>query len=115
MLVLGLLVALFAAVRERSAIDRRGLFFALAGRLPTSAAAALLIGLLPIKVLCIVFAVIILAGVAVSLSGLHIPASPTNLFLAGLLSGLMGTLTSVGVPPIALISLRYAFPSLGRL
>ncbi|WP_372500600.1 sulfite exporter TauE/SafE family protein (plasmid) [Tistrella mobilis] len=107
MLLLGLMVAVLAVTRERAALDPKGLGFALAGRLPTSIAAATLIGILPVRDLSIVFALVILGGVAisvtVSLRGRRIVPSPGKLFAAGLVSGFMGTITSVGTPPIALV------------
>lgn len=103
MLVLGVVIALLAVAREPQDLDRRGLWFALAGRLPTSIAAAMAIGLMPLRMLSLLFAGIILLGVA--LAALRVPLKPTgeNLFVAGLLSGFMGTLTSVGLPPVALL------------
>jgi uncharacterized membrane protein YfcA len=103
MLMVSVLIAALSAVREREHIDRSGLAIALAGRMPTAIAAAMLMGMLPVKAFCVVFALIILAGIAMSLSGVRVPLSPRNLFAAGLLSGFMGTITSVGLPPIALL------------
>ncbi|GGB51094.1 permease [Tistrella bauzanensis] len=116
MLLLGLMVAVLAVARERAALDPKGLGFALAGRLPTSILAATLIGVLPLRMLSIVFALVILAGVAMSvaitLRGRRIVPSPGKLFAAGLVSGFMGTITSVGTPPIALVYQNADAPAL---
>ncbi len=103
MLVLGIVIAALAVAREPQDLDRRGLWFALAGRLPTSIAAAMAMGLMPLRTLSLLFAAIILLGVV--LAALRISLKPTgeNLFAAGLLSGFMGTMTSVGLPPVALL------------
>lgn len=103
MLFLGLIIAVFAVVREPRHVDRRGLGWALAGRLPSSVAAVMLMSLLPVRLLGIVFALTILLGVALSLTRLDLRPTPVSLFVAGLVSGFMGTLTSVGLPPIALV------------
>lgn len=103
MLFLGLIIAVLAVIRERASLDMKGLGYALLGRIPASLAAAAMIGLLPIRVVSILFALVILAGVAMSLSRLDLRPSPARLFGAGCVSGFMGTLTSVGLPPIALM------------
>ena len=103
MLFLGLIIAVLSVVRERSSVDSKGLGFALLGRVPASIAAAALIGLLPVRELSIVFALLIFAGVAISLARIELPCSPAAMFGAGCVSGFMGTVTSVGLPPIALM------------
>lgn len=103
MLFLGLIIAVLAVIREHQSLDMKGLGYALVGRIPTSLAAAAMIGLLPVRIVSILFALVILAGVAMSLSRLDMRPSPARLFGAGCVSGFMGTLTSVGLPPIALM------------
>lgn len=103
MLFLSLIIAILSVVRERTSVDAKGLGYALLGRVPASIVAAALIGVLPVRELSIVFAVVILAGIAMSLSRIEIRPSPPAMFGAGCVSGFMGTLTSVGLPPIALM------------
>lgn len=103
MLFLSLIIAILSVIRERSSLDTKGLGYALLGRIVTSIIAATLMGLLPIRMLSILFALVILLGVAMSLSRLDLRPSPARLFGAGCISGFMGTLTSVGLPPIALM------------
>jgi uncharacterized membrane protein YfcA len=50
--------------------------------------------------------VIVLAAVAISLSGWHVRPTTPTLVGAGMMSGVMGTLTSVGGPPMALVYQR---------
>jgi uncharacterized membrane protein YfcA len=45
----------------------------------------------------------VLAAVLLSLAGLKIIATPANLFAAGSASGFMGTLTSIGAAPMAIV------------
>jgi uncharacterized membrane protein YfcA len=103
LLMISCVIAVMSVLRERSALDMSGLGYALTGRLVASVPAALLIGILPVRGLAITFALVILLAVAASL--LKLPLRPTrvNLLIAGTLSGVMGTLTSVGLPPIALV------------
>lgn len=103
MLFLGLIIAVFAVAREPRHVDRTGLGWALAGRLPSSIAAVMLMSQLPVRLFGIVFAITILVGVGLSLAKVDLRPTPVSLFLAGLVSGFMGTLTSVGLPPIALV------------
>ena len=103
LLMISCVIAVMSVLRERAALDVSGLGYALAGRLAASIPAALLIGLLPVRGLAITFALVILLAVLASL--LKLPLRPTrlNLAIAGTLSGFMGTLTSVGLPPMALV------------
>ncbi len=103
MLMLGGAVSLLVALRERAAIDFRGAAFALAGRLPGSVVAGLVIGLAPRNVFALTFAVLILLAVALSVTVPRVRATPVTLGVAGFGSGLMGTITSVGAPPIGIV------------
>jgi uncharacterized membrane protein YfcA len=103
MLLLGGAVSLLAATREPSAIDYRGAAFALAGRVPGSIVAGLIIGLAPRKAFAVAFALLILLAVALSIAVPRLRATPVTLCIAGFGSGLMGTITSVGAPPMGLV------------
>jgi len=107
MLVLGGSVSLLALLRERRRIDYRAAGIALAGRLPGTVAAGLVVGLLPPRHFSVVFAVLVLAAVALSLVARRAYGeTPPRLAAAGFVSGLMGTITSVGAPPMALVMQR---------
>jgi uncharacterized membrane protein YfcA len=49
------------------------------------------------------FAVLILLAVALSVSGIHLPLSGRNLIAAGFVSGVMGTISGIHGPPMALL------------
>ncbi|MCY1217537.1 hypothetical protein D9M72_294540 [compost metagenome] len=51
----------------------------------------------------VLFSVSILAAVALSLLGWHLLPTSRNVAIAGTLSGFMGTITSAGAPPFALV------------
>jgi uncharacterized membrane protein YfcA len=97
------LLSLATALHERGSIDRRGVSWALLGRLPGVAVAGLIAARLGATDLSALFGVLVLAAVGLSLSGLRVRASAASLSVAGFVSGVMGTLTSIGGPPIALV------------
>ncbi len=103
-------LTLLIAFREREAIDFVGLGFAFAGRLVGTLAAALVWITLPSENFDFVFAGLVLLGVALSLSSLRIDPNPATASVAGALSGFMGTLASIGGPPMALLYQRASGP-----
>jgi uncharacterized membrane protein YfcA len=96
-------LALMSALREFRSIDFPVLGYSLAGRLPASVAGGLVFALLPVRLMSVVFAVLILLAVSMSLWGWRVHAAPRNLVIAGAASGFMGTITSVGAPPMAIV------------
>ncbi len=103
-------LTLVIALREREAIDFRGLGFAFAGRIAGTLAAALVWIALPSGNFDFVFAGLVLLGVALSLSRLRVDPNPLTASVAGALSGFMGTLSSIGGPPMALLYQRASGP-----
>ncbi|WP_246018298.1 sulfite exporter TauE/SafE family protein [Pelagibacterium montanilacus] len=103
MLLLALFVCIVGAIRERSEIDRKGLTASLSGRVAASILAVLCLGLVDQAAYSTLFAVLVLIAVALNLLGLKVDANPRNLFIAGGVSGFMGTLTSIGAPPMAMV------------
>jgi uncharacterized membrane protein YfcA len=102
MIVTGAAVSLLAALRELSQVDWRGTAIAIGGRVPGSIAAGLVIGLAPRSTFAVAFALLILAAVALSVSGWRVRATPLAIAVAGFGSGLMGTITAVGAPPMGI-------------
>ena len=90
-------------VRERRAVDLNGLRWAVIGRAAGTIPAAALLAVLPSEQLSLLFGGIVLLGVAISISGLHVEPRPVSLLAGGALSGLMGTIASIGSPPMALL------------
>ena len=89
--------------REHRAIDLGGLGWAVGGRLAGTIPAAALLALLPAEQPDLLFGGIVLVAVAISVSGLHVEPRPATLLACGALSGLMGTVASIGGPPMALL------------
>lgn len=102
-LFLGALLATMTMTREFRSVDVRELSLAVIGRIVGTAAAGAAIALLPLSVFGTVFAIMILAAVGLSLTKWRLLPTPRNLVAAGLLSGFMGTITSVGSPPMGLV------------
>lgn len=102
LLVLAMLVSLLMVFREWKNINFTGLSMALGGRVPGTILAAIAFSAIPIALYGIIFGVMILAAVTLSVTRWHFVSSSRNLVIAGFASGFMGTLTSVGAPPMAL-------------
>ena len=89
--------------RERAAIDFHGIQWAMVGRLVGTLAASALLIVISADQLVLLIGVFILFGVGMSLSGLRLDPIRPVLVVAGMLSGLLGTIASVGGPPMALV------------
>jgi uncharacterized protein len=103
LLVLSLFISGMTALREIRSIDLRGLSLATVGRIAGSLAAAATMAALPGRWFAIIFAVLVLIGCACSAGGWRFHPSRRGLVLAGTASGYMGTITSIGSPPMALV------------
>jgi len=103
LLAMGCGLSLMGAVREREAIAWPVAGIALAGRALGGGAAVLVMGWLAPGPLAVLFSLLILAAVGLSLLGWRLLPSAPNVAVAGVLSGFMGTITSAGAPPFALV------------
>lgn len=102
-LVLAMLVSCLITIREWRSVDWSGVSIAMIGRLLGTALATATIAAIPTPVYGLVFGLMIIAAVLLSTMGLRASPSARNLVAAGLASGYMGTLTSIGAPPMALV------------
>lgn len=102
LLALGGFVALLTTLRERRHVIWPAVGTALVGRGAGTLVAVYAMGQLAARSLNLLFAILILSAVVLSVAGLHIAASRRNVGMAGVFSGVMGTLTSVGSPPLAI-------------
>jgi uncharacterized protein len=103
LIMLATLVTLMVSVRERDDIDFRGTGWALVGRVPGTVAGALLLAALPERALTVLLAGVVLVGVVLTSVGWIPAARRRNVVIAGATSGLLGTATAIGGPPMALI------------
>lgn len=103
-LFLGMLTSIWVAVGEADGIRWDEVGIGVVGRiLGASAGTAILLVLVNRSAFMVVFGVLIAAAVVLSVSGWRAPFTRLNLLAMGAASGLMGTITSVGAPPLALI------------
>ena len=92
-----------SAHRDRHAIDFSGIGWGTAGRLPGTMLGAALLVALPPERLAAPLGALVLFAVAISALGVRVEPSPRAHVAAGLLSGFMGTTSSIGGPPIAML------------
>jgi uncharacterized membrane protein YfcA len=112
LIMLAASVTLMVVIRERTSIDVSGTGWALVGRVPGTIAGALLLAAIPQRVLAILIAAVVIVGVALTSSGWIPLPHKRNLMLAGATSGVLGTATSIGGPPMALVWQRSSGPRL---
>ena len=103
LIMVATLVTLMVLAREREDIDLHGAKWALVGRVPGTIAGALLLAMLPERGLAIMLALVVLVGVALTSFGWIPVARRRNVVLAGAASGVLGTATAIGGPPMALV------------
>lgn len=106
LLAAGLTLTVLMAVRERHAVDLKGLGWALVGAGAGCAAAIPVLRALTPTQFAIVFATLLIVAVVMSAAGFHLAPSPKVNIGGGLASGFMGTISTVGGPPMALIYQR---------
>lgn len=103
LLVLAMMVSMLIVLKEWRNIDVRGLSIALSGRASGTLLAGVMVSALPLALYGIVFGTLVLIAVLLSMTNWRFSSSSQNLVTAGVASGFMGTLTSIGAPPIALV------------
>lgn len=99
----GTALTLLVALRERGEIHFEGLRPMLVGRIVGTLGAAALLSVVSARVFDLIFGGLVLLAIALSLAGLRVSPTPGHAASAGLLSGFMGTISSIGGPPLALL------------
>ncbi len=111
-LVLACCVTTAVLVQDRAALDVRGAGWALAGRVPGVIAGALLVAFLPARSLALLVVATVVVGVAITAYGFRPRPTRRAVVVAGAMSGMMGTATSIGGPPMAMVWAQFAGPRL---
>ncbi|GGX74631.1 sulfite exporter TauE/SafE family protein [Saccharospirillum salsuginis] len=101
--VTALSLSLMNSWHHKSDIDWRAMAAPMITRLPGTILGAWILTLLPVAALQILVAGCVFIAVLVTAFGRAFDATPTRLGIAGFFSGLMGTTTSIGGPPMALV------------
>lgn len=96
-------LTLLVVAREHQALNLRAVGWAVTGRLPGTWLGLLALTGFSATQLPRFFAALVLGAVLLLLLGRAPPRNPLSLFVAGTTAGLMGTVTSIGGPPIALM------------
>lgn len=112
LLLSALTLTLLICYREHQSIDVKGIRWAIPGRIVGSILGAGLLTLIPRQNLSLLFGAMVLLAIGISLTGWEVPLTSLNLFGAGTLSGFMGTTSSIGGAPIALVYQRQKGPRL---
>jgi uncharacterized membrane protein YfcA len=84
-------------------VDLRGIGWALAGRIVGVAGGVWVVTVLSARTLGIAVGAMVLVAIAVTLSKVHVRATRATLGAAGVISGVSGTATSIGGPPMAIV------------
>nr|WP_323782129.1 sulfite exporter TauE/SafE family protein [Amylibacter sp.] len=104
LLLLGISVGLTSTAVDISAIDKAEIIPGFFGRALGAVLAAMVAArITDVSLIAGLTGLVVLAGIALSLSGLRVKIRPLSLLLAGITAGLMGTITAVGAPPMALL------------
>ena len=112
LLTLGGFVTLLTAARERRHISWSAASSALIGRSAGTVVAVLTLHQLAQRPLNVLFSGLIIVAVILTIAGLRIQATRANTIMAGVISGIMGTLTSVGAPPLVILLQQHRPPVL---
>lgn len=103
-LLVGAVVLTAATVfRERGALRLDDVSWAFVGRVPGAVVGALAVAAMSQRALALILSVVVLAAVAVSVAGVHVPVTRSSLVSAGIVSGFTGTTTAIGGPPMGLL------------
>ncbi|WP_230985398.1 sulfite exporter TauE/SafE family protein [Microbispora oryzae] len=94
---------LFTLAREWRRVDWRGFGFAVLGRLPGSVAGGFVVVYVSTRALGVLVGVMVLVAVALTARSVAVPRNGGTLTAAGFLSGVTGTATGIGGPPVALV------------
>lgn len=92
--------------RDRAHVDLKGIGLAVTGRVFGIFGAATFLLMASDRLFDLVFASLVLFAVLLSAAGLEVRPRRSTIVLAGSLSGLMGTISSIGGPPMALLYQR---------
>ncbi|GAA4513857.1 sulfite exporter TauE/SafE family protein [Brevibacterium yomogidense] len=102
-ILLAINISVFAFLRERHNVDWSMVLWGSIGRIPGIIAGTIAVATFSQTGLSLTLASIVLIGVAFSLIGWKPAPHRRNVVVAGLFSGLFGTSTGIGGPPIALV------------
>lgn len=99
----GFLIGSLTARRYLGALTLGDIRYAIAGRVPGSVLGGIMLSFASTRSMSLLLGSSVLLAVAASLTPVKFQANPRTLFAAGVLSGVMGTASAIGGPPMALV------------
>ena len=103
MILSAFFLSILVLLRDHKSLDYTGISFALFGRIGGSIIAAFLLTIISKNIYNIIFGSIIIIAAIITNLKFKIGINKLSLIIAGFLSGLMGTISAIGGPPIALL------------
>ncbi|TDD70263.1 sulfite exporter TauE/SafE family protein [Jiangella aurantiaca] len=103
LLWLSMLLPVFTLAREWAHVDWWGLRWAFLGRFPATALGAWIVAVSSPRALSVGVGLVILVAVVLTVRTIRLPMRRGVLVAAGAVSGISGTATSIGGPPLALV------------
>jgi uncharacterized membrane protein YfcA len=103
LLMVAVLMPCLTLVRDHHDIDWRGLGWSLPARIPGTLVGVWVVTTLTARELGIAIGAVVLVAVVVTWRAFHVPVNKATLSMAGFASGITGTATSIGGPPIAIV------------
>lgn len=103
LLWLAMLFPLVTLMREHDDIDWRGLAWSVTARVPGTTVGVYLLTVFSKRTLGIAVALMVLMSVATTARSIVVPVNRSSLVTAGFASGVTGTATSIGGPPLAIL------------
>lgn len=96
-------ILVLTVLREKTHVDKKGIGWMLAGRVPGSIVGALTLAQLSFDTLGLLIGILILLAVLLSAISLRLERSWLSLTIAGIVSGFMATTASIGGPAVAIL------------
>ncbi|MFI6292167.1 sulfite exporter TauE/SafE family protein [Nonomuraea sp. NPDC050790] len=101
--VVNFTMPLFTLAAEWRKVDWRGLGFAVLGRLPGTVVGGFVVVYVSTQTLGVLVGLMVLVAVGLTARALSVPRNGATLTTAGFVSGVTGTATGIGGPPLALV------------
>ncbi len=102
-IIIALLLSLLVTLKNRSGIEIGGLKTAMLGRIPGAILGAIALTYISASVLSLWLGITVLLSLGVNLLPFRIQPTPRRMGIAGFISGFMGTTSSIGGPPMAIL------------
>ncbi len=105
-LILSLPQTVASVAREHTGVDRSGVMWIMAGRLPGAAIGVWLLSIATDRLLDLMIGSLVLVAVVILASGIHVHRNRSIEFSAGVFAGVASYVSTIGGPPMALLYSR---------